>query len=78
MEARWKLVETAWNLEINPNLLEIKYDVSSSLFFLESDMMRRKDVTSVRDALNGYQKGKCFYSHQDISVNPKNPKWLDQ
>ena len=31
--------------------------------------MRRKDVSSVRDALNGYQKGKCFYSFQDISIN---------
>ena len=34
--------------------------------------MRRKDITSVRDSLNGYQKGKCFYSFQDISVNPGN------
>lgn len=30
--------------------------------------MRRIDITSVRDSLNGYQKGKCFYSFQDISV----------
>ncbi len=72
VEARWQLVETAWNLEINPNLLEIKYDPLSSTFFLESDLMRRKDVTSVRDALNGYQKGKCFYSFQNISVNKAN------
>ena len=67
-EARWKLVETAWNLKINPNLLEVKYDEASSLFFLENDFMRRTDITSVRDSLNGYQKGKCFYSFQDISV----------
>lgn len=69
VEARWRLVETAWNLKINPNLLEVRYDEESSLFFLENDFMRRKDITSVRDALNGYQKGKCFYSFQDISVN---------
>ena len=31
--------------------------------------MKRKDVTSVKDALNGYQKGKCFYSFQNISIN---------
>jgi hypothetical protein len=67
-EARWQLVETAWNLKINPNLLEVKYDEVASLFFLETDFMRRKDVTSVRDSLNGYQKGKCFYSFQDISI----------
>lgn len=67
-EARWKLVETAWNLQINPSLLEVKYDEASSLFFLEEDFMRRVNITSVRDSLNGYQKGKCFYSFKDISV----------
>jgi hypothetical protein len=68
VEARWNLVETAWNLNINPKLLEVKYDEEKSLFFLENDFMRRTDITSVRDSLNGYQKGKCFYSFQDISV----------
>ena len=68
VEARWDLVETAWNLNLNPKLLEVKYDEDKSLFFLENDFMRRTDITSVRDSLNGYQKGKCFYSFQDISV----------
>jgi len=70
-EARWKLVETAWNLSINPTLLEVQFDQDREVFFLESDFMRRVNITSVRDALNGYQKGKCFYSFQDISVNSK-------
>lgn len=69
VEARWNLVETAWNLQINPNLLEVEYDEEKSVFFIERNLMRRVDVTSVRDSLNGYQKGKCFYSFQDISVN---------
>jgi len=69
VEARWNLVETAWNLNINPNLLEVKYDEKNALFFIESDLMKRKNVTSVKDALNGYQKGKCFYSFQNISIN---------
>lgn len=69
VEARWNLVETAWKIQVNPNLLEVKYDDEKSLFFIESDLMRRIDVTSVRDSLNGYQKGKCFYSFQDISIN---------
>jgi hypothetical protein len=68
VEARWSLVETAWNLNLNPKLLEVKYDEYKSLFFLENDFMRRTDITSVRDSLNGYQKGKCFYSFQDISI----------
>lgn len=69
VEARWSLVETAWNLKVNPNLLEVQYDEDKSLFFVESNLMRRVDITSVRDSLNGYQKGKCFYSYQDISIN---------
>jgi hypothetical protein len=72
VEARWNLVETAWNLQINPNLLEVKYDAHTSLLFI-SDRMRRIDITSVRDSLNGYQKGKCFYSNQDISINKNDP-----
>ncbi len=68
VEGRWRLVETAWNLQINPNLLEVKYDEDKSLFFIENDVMRRTEVASVRSALNGYQKGKCFYSFQDISI----------
>jgi hypothetical protein len=71
VEARWNLVETAWNLQINPNLLEVKYDEDKLLFFVESNIMRRVDITSVRDSLNGYQKGKCFYSFQDISINKR-------
>jgi hypothetical protein len=74
VEARWKLVETAWNLQINPNLLEVKYDEENSMFFIKNDSLRRIDVTSVRDSLNGYQKGKCFYSFQDLSINKKSEK----
>ena len=69
VEARWNLVETAWNIDINPNLLEVKIDDDLQTLFLESDLMRRKDITSARASLNGYQKGKCFYSFQDITIN---------
>ncbi|GAB3533075.1 hypothetical protein GCM10027443_17820 [Pontibacter brevis] len=76
-EARWNLVETAWNLNINPNLLEVQYDEDKELFFIENNIMRRVNITSVRDSLNGYQKGKCFYSFQDISVNSLSPNICD-
>ncbi|ARV06128.1 hypothetical protein BTO04_05170 [Polaribacter sp. SA4-10] len=62
------MVETAWNLNLSPKLLEIKYDEDKSFFFLENDFIRRTDITSIRDSLNGYQKGKYFYSFQYISV----------
>lgn len=68
VDARWNLVETAWNLEINPNLLEVKLDEELNLLFFENRMMKRKNIASARDSLNGYQKGKCFYSFQDISI----------
>ena len=68
VDARWNLVETAWNLQINPNLLEVKIDENLQTLFIENDFMRRIDVTSAKASLNGYQKGKCFYSFQDISI----------
>ena len=72
-EARWKLVETAWSLNINPNLLEVEYDAESSQLFIQNGIMKRLDITSVRDSLNGYQKGKCFYSFMDISIIKGSP-----
>ena len=66
VEARWSLVETAWNLNLNPQLLMVNHDPELQELFIESNFMRRINITSVRDALNGYQKGKCFYSSQDI------------
>ncbi len=77
VEARWKLVETAWNLNLNPVLLDVKYDEDKSLFFLENRFMRRTDITSARDSLNGYQKGKCFFSFQDISILPGHSQLCD-
>ncbi|MFD2902527.1 hypothetical protein [Sphingobacterium anhuiense] len=74
VEARWNLVETAWNLQINPNLLEVKHDALKEELFMESDFMRRINMTTVRDALSGYQKGKCFYSYQDIFLNAGSPQ----
>lgn len=71
VDARWNLVETAWTLQIDPNLLEVKYDENKSLLYIESALMKRIDITSARDSINGYQKGKCFYSFQDISINKK-------
>ena len=66
VEARWRLVETAWKLNISRNLILVDYDPANDLLFAKAN--RRVDVTSSRDALNGYQKGKCFYCYGDISI----------
>lgn len=60
-EARWKLVETAWNLQLNPNMI-VSFDENKEVLFIEDFSMKRTEITSARSALNGYQKGKCFYS----------------
>ncbi|WP_036487305.1 HNH endonuclease domain-containing protein [Myxosarcina sp. GI1] len=67
VEARWRLVETAWKLKISKHLIKVDYDHEKKIIFTGSNN-RRVDVTSCRDALNGYQKGKCFYCFADISI----------
>lgn len=73
VESRWNLVETAWEVGVNSSLLNIEYDDEIKKLFVE-DEFRRKDVTSARGALNGYQKGKCFYCFDDISVESRSDK----
>lgn len=67
-EARWRLVETSWELGVSRNSLAVSYDSEAEILF--NPNLRRTSITSCRDALNGYQKGKCFYCFEDISVDP--------
>ena len=48
--------------------MNARYDDASQIFFVDSNI-RRENVTSARGALNGYQKGKCFYCFDDIIVS---------
>lgn len=68
-ESRWNLVETAWEIGVSRNLLNINYNDENKILFIGLDRFRRRDVTSARGALNGYQKGKCFYCFDDITIN---------
>ncbi|MCG3864473.1 MULTISPECIES: HNH endonuclease domain-containing protein [unclassified Photobacterium] len=67
-EARWKLVEQGWRMGISRNLIAVEYDPKLKTLFT-SERERRVDITSCRDSLNGYQKGRCFYCYDDISVD---------
>lgn len=69
VESRWRLVETAWGLGISANLIQIQHDADQKLLFTFDRTNRRKSVTSSRGALNGYQRGKCFYCRCAIDVN---------
>jgi hypothetical protein len=67
IEARWRLVETAWELNISRSLITVQHDVELEKLFVEN-FLRRRNVTSTREALNGYQRGKCFFCYDRISV----------
>ena len=68
IEARWRLVETAWELNLPAKLLSVSYDKDEETILFE-DSNRRISISSCRDALNGYQKGHCFYSLTPISLD---------
>ena len=40
------------------------------MLFVQTAANERMDVTSCRDALDGYQKGHCFYCFRAISIAP--------
>jgi len=60
VESRWRLVETAWSLKLDRQLLAVSYDEAEAELYVQRSQ-RKQSVTSCRSALNGYQKGKCFY-----------------
>jgi len=72
VEARWRLVETAWELNISRNLIQVAYDPEVELLFTKR-FNKRIDITSCRDSLNGYQKGKCFHCFDEISIKEDEP-----
>jgi 5-methylcytosine-specific restriction endonuclease McrA len=65
VEARWRLVETSWELSLPRSALTVGYDRDSQQIVVPR---RRTAITGARDALNGYQKGHCFYCFERISI----------
>jgi len=66
-EARWQLVEAAWENNLSRNLMLVEYEDKNQRF-IGVNSTRRVNITSARPALNGYQKGRCFYCFCSISV----------
>ena len=66
--ARWKLVETAWNIGVPSNLLAVQHDNELGELFAIDGAQRRRSVTSSRSALSGYQKGRCFYCNTELQL----------
>jgi HNH endonuclease len=67
-EARWRLVETAWELKVSRALVSVDRDSATEQLFTVDSKLRRKNITSSRDALNGYQLGYCFYCFDAIHL----------
>jgi hypothetical protein len=70
IQARWRLVETAWELNVPKSLLTVQFDPTTSNLLVPR---RRTNITPARDALNGYQKGHCFYCYASISIASRSP-----
>jgi hypothetical protein len=49
------------DLKLPPHVLQVSYEPDGHIFVAHEGNLRRRAVTSCRDALNGYQKGCCFY-----------------
>lgn len=77
VDARWSLVERAWQMQISEQLVMVEHDLAQGRLVAVENGSRRVDVTSCRDALNGYQKGSCFYCFRPISVESGSPNLAD-
>ncbi len=69
VQGRWNLVERAWESKSKNEHLVVLYDVKRELL-IPGLMNDRRPVTEARIALNGYQKGHCFYCNRQIVVGP--------
>ncbi|MBX7165525.1 MAG: hypothetical protein K1X74_04165 [Pirellulales bacterium] len=76
-DARWRLVETAWELGVSPALLTVNRDPATESLFVVDAERRRKSITGARDALSGYQKGHCFYCFDSFSLAGATPPDVD-
>ncbi len=72
--ARWRLVETAWASGVSGAVLggpALDYDSGTQQLVLRTKQ-RRKSVTGVVAALNGYQDGRCAYCN-DLMARDAGP-----
>jgi hypothetical protein len=57
-ESRWRLVETVWALDLPRAGVAVEADIGQGLLYVKR--IRGVNLTGVRGALNGYQRGRCF------------------
>lgn len=67
-ESRWRLVETAWELSLPTCALQVVHDPVANTLNAQG-RFRRRSITRTLPALNGYQKGRCFYCFQELRMD---------
>jgi len=67
VESRWNLVEEAWSKKADGKQSRVLYESSKELL-IPALKGKRHSITEVRPALNGYQKGHCFYCFRRITI----------
>jgi 5-methylcytosine-specific restriction endonuclease McrA len=67
VEARWRLVQTAWGLRLGARILSCEMTADPEAVDLYASTNRRTPVTGVRDALSGYQDGRCAYCDAEFT-----------
>jgi 5-methylcytosine-specific restriction endonuclease McrA len=70
VESRWRLVETAWRLNLPRRCINVYYDDLTEELFTTVDTTRRHryPITKCRSALIGYHGGECFYCKRPVSL----------
>jgi len=68
VEARWRLVETAWSIGVSAQLLEVQMDNATEELIVSRDLDTRKSIGNAKWAFNGYQDGKCFYCNVELDT----------
>ena len=63
-EARWRVVEEAWKIGVNPSLIEFDPVTRE---FKKGDREDRPNLRSAVDSLMPYQKGLCFYCNRQLN-----------
>jgi len=66
-ESRWRLVEEAWAARAAGHQVTVLYDAPRELL-VPALLGKRRPITEARPALNGYQKGHCFFCFRPITL----------
>jgi hypothetical protein len=56
------------SFHVPAHVLAVTYEPPSNLLVVEGGKVRRRAITGSREALNGYQEGRCFYCRRAIEA----------